>query len=257
MTRQGILAPRLRRARQALLAIAVACLLAPAAARAGPPYATDDPEPVAYRHWEFYFASQDEFTKGEATGTAPHAEANFGAAPDLHLHLQAQIAYVRPSGSAGEYGFGDVELGAKFRFLQEDNWRPTVGTFPAIELPTGSEARGLGSGRVHAFIPIWLQRRFEPWTVNGGAGYWINPGAGNRNYWFAGVQAERRVSKRATLGGEIFHTTPDQVGGDSSSRFNLGAQLDISERHHLLLSAGRGFASGAASQCYVGYQLAL
>ena len=27
-------------------------------ALAGPPFVTDDPEPVDYQHWEFYIASQ-------------------------------------------------------------------------------------------------------------------------------------------------------------------------------------------------------
>jgi hypothetical protein len=257
MVRLEILTSRFSPRRVAVSVIAAACLFTPAPAHAGPPYSTDDPEPVEHRHWEFYFASQDEFDRDLAAGTAPHAEANFGAAPNLHLHVQAQLAYVRPRGSAAEYGVGDVELGAKVRFLPEGKSRPMVGTFPAIELPTGSESRGLGSGRVHAFIPVWVQKRFEPWTMNGGGGYWINPGMGNRNYWFAGWQVQRPLSKLATVGGEIFHTTPDQVGGSSSSRFNLGVQLDLSERHHVLVSAGRGFASGASSQCYVGYQLVL
>jgi hypothetical protein len=33
-------------------------LLISTRAWAGPPYVTDDPEPVEYRHWEVYLASQ-------------------------------------------------------------------------------------------------------------------------------------------------------------------------------------------------------
>src|SRR5450432_350943 len=68
-------------------ALVVAILLASAAAQAGPPYVTDDPEPVDYRHWEVYLASQDAITSGGASGTAPHVEVNYGAVPDLQLHL--------------------------------------------------------------------------------------------------------------------------------------------------------------------------
>ena len=38
-------------------------------AQAGPPYITDDPEPVEYQHWEFYVASLTLMLK--AIGLAP------------------------------------------------------------------------------------------------------------------------------------------------------------------------------------------
>jgi hypothetical protein len=116
----------------------------PAEAKAGPPYVTDDPEPVAHLHWELYLATHHELTSDGATGTAPHVEINFGAAPNLQLHLIAPLAYSRPSGGPATYGPGDVELGAKLRLIQESKRIPMVGTFPLLELPVGSEARGLG-----------------------------------------------------------------------------------------------------------------
>ena len=36
----------------------LALLLAPSVVFAGPPFRTDDPEPVDYQHWEFYTATQ-------------------------------------------------------------------------------------------------------------------------------------------------------------------------------------------------------
>jgi hypothetical protein len=41
----------------------VAALL-PGPASAGPPYTTDDPEPVELHHWEVYLASQNYFAAG-------------------------------------------------------------------------------------------------------------------------------------------------------------------------------------------------
>jgi hypothetical protein len=37
------------------------------------------------------------------------------------------------------------------------------------------------------FLPVWLQKDFGKWTTYGGGGYWINPGAGNKNWWFSGI----------------------------------------------------------------------
>jgi hypothetical protein len=38
-------------------------------AHGGPPFVTDDPEPVDYQHWEFYVASQDAKFGGDWSGT--------------------------------------------------------------------------------------------------------------------------------------------------------------------------------------------
>jgi hypothetical protein len=236
-------------------AAAIMCLLVPAVARAGPPYSTDDPEPVGYLHWEFYLAMQNEHTSNGSTGTAPHFEVNFGAAPNLQLHLIAPLAYSRPSGGPTSYGPGDAEIGAKLRFVEESEWMPMVGTFPLVELPTGSEPQGLGAGHVRVFIPLWLQKSFGPWMTYGGGGYWVNPGEGNQNYWYVGWQAQRQVSKVATVGGEVFYTTADRVGGDGNLRFNVGLVLDFTDHHHLLLSAGRSIAGETLFQSYLSYQL--
>jgi hypothetical protein len=241
--------------RRSALAIAAACLLLPTAVHAGPPYVTDDPETVEFLHWEIYLATQDELTPGGATGTAPQLEVNFGAAPNLQLHLIAPLAYARPARGPAAYGPGDVELGAKLRLVEEGQGMPMVGVFPLVELPAGSEPNGLGTGHVRVFIPLWLQKSFGPWTTYGGGGYWVNPGPGNQNYWYVGWQAQRRLSELATVGGEVYYTTADRIGGDANLRFNVGLVLDITDHHHVLLSAGRSLAGDSRFQGYLSYQL--
>jgi hypothetical protein len=237
------------------LAIAVAILIGSATSHAGPPYVTDDPEPVEYRHWEFYLATQHSLTSDSASGTAPHVEMNYGALPGLQLHVIAPLAYDRPASGPTNYGVGDFELGAKLRFVEEGKWWPMVGTFPQFELPTGSAAQGLGTGHLHVFIPLWLQKTFGRWTTYGGAGYWVNPGTGNRDYWYVGWQLQRRLSDLATLGTEVFTTTADRIGGNGNLRFNVGLVLDFTEHHHLLLSTGRSIVGADVFQGYLAYQL--
>ena len=165
------------------LVAAVALLLASGAAIAGPPYRTDDPEPVDYQHWEVYGFSTATHIRGDTSGILPGVEVNYGAAPDLQLHLIAPLAFDKPADGGWQSGYGDTELGVKYRFIQEDEkgWRPMVGVFPLLELPTGNAERGLGTGHAHEFLPLWLQKCFGEWTTFGGGGYWIFPGGGNKN----------------------------------------------------------------------------
>src|SRR5450432_2667275 len=169
-------------------------------ASAGPPFVTDDPEPVKHGHWEIYLASQDQHDSGGWTGTAPQLEVNYGAIKNLQIHVVAPLSYTRPPSGAHAYGVGDVELGAKYRFIDETSWWPQIGTFPLVELPTGNSDRGLGGGDLQVFVPVWLQKSVGRWTSYGGGGYWVHPGAGNRNWVFMGLEVQRRLSTKLTLG---------------------------------------------------------
>ncbi len=234
--------------------------LIPGSAIAGPPFRTDDPEPVEYQHWEVYSFSQAVHVRGDSSGILPGVEVNYGAAPDLQLHLIAPLAFDKPSGENWKFGYGDTELGVKYRFIQEDEngWRPMVGIFPILEVPTGNAQRGLGAGHAREFLPIWVQKSFGDWSSYGGCGYWINPGAGNRNFWFSGWQVQRKITEQLTLGGEIFHQTADTVGGKDSTGFNVGGFYDFTENHHLLFSVGRGIQHATDTNqfsYYIAYQL--
>lgn len=233
--------------------VALSLLAAPQRVPAGPPYTTDDPEPVEYQHWEVYLASQNFWTGGEGgDGTLPHVEVNYGAVPDLQLHAIVPVAWARPQGAAFQYGPGDIELGAKFRFVHEGRFVPQVGTFPLLELPVGSASRGLGSGRAEALAPVWLQKSFGPFTTYGGGGYWIgNPGP--RGSWYVGWQAQVQLGSFA-LGGELYHGMAGQDGAPGDTRFNVGLVADVSELQHVLFSAGHAFTSPSA-QAYLAYQL--
>jgi hypothetical protein len=224
-------------------------------AMAGPPFRTDDPEPVEHKHWEVYLASQYFNFRDGSIMTAPHVEINYGAIPNLQLHLIAPMVNANPAGEKAHYGFGDTEFGAKYRFIQEGDWCPMVGTFPLLELPTGKSSEDLGNGAAQVFLPIWLQKSWEQWTTYGGGGYWINPGQGNQNNWFLGWVVQRQISKELTLGAEVYHQTPIVEGGDSATGFNLGGIISFNDTQHLLFSVGRDFSGPNRFSYYVAYQL--
>lgn len=225
---------------------------------AGPPFLTDDPEPVEYQHHEFYIAAQQVKTKDGRTGTIPLVEFNYGAAPDLQLHIVVPYAFSNPVGGPNQQGLGDIELGAKYRFIQETDNRPMVGIFPLIETHTGDADKGLGNGATQFFLPVWLQKRWGEWQSYGGGGYWLNNAANTRNHWFFGWQLQKDISEHLTLGGEIYHSTEQVPDAGSSSGFNLGGFYNLDEHNHLLFSAGRGLTNVNMTNqfsSYFGYQL--
>jgi len=221
---------------------------------AGPPFITDDPETVEFQHWEVYLASQVAHDSGGWSGTAPHLEINYGAVPNVQLHLIAPLSFSAPKGARTEYGFGDLELGAKIRFTEETDHRPQVGIFPLIELPTGDSTRGLGNGKAQIFLPIWLQKSFGKWTTYGGGGYWINQGVGNRNWFYAGWLVQRKITKQLTLGAEVFHETRKSDDEASNTKINAGGMFDVSDNWHVLFSAGHTVQGRSEFIGYLGLQ---
>ncbi|HZL16708.1 MAG TPA: hypothetical protein VFG23_03060 [Polyangia bacterium] len=220
---------------------------------AGPPFLTDDPQPVDLGHWEFYLASQWSVATHSATGTAPHVEVNYGALPELQLHAILPATLGWKDGQPVQYGLGDIELGAKYRFVEEGEQRPQIGTFPLVLLPTGSAERGLGAGTTQVLLPIWVQKSVGPWMTYGGAG--LRLVSGNDDI-VAGWLLQRQLFGKVTLGAETFFTFPLN-GNPIELQVNLGLVADFSDRHHLLVSAGPAFGGDARGQGYLAYQLTI
>jgi hypothetical protein len=182
------------------------------AAFAGPPFQTDDPEPIDFRNYEFYTFGTTDSTAGESDIVAPGFEFNWGALPNVHLHIIVPGAGILPPGEAKVYGLGDIETGIKFKFVQETKNHPMVGTFVMFELPTGNSAKGLGVGKTWYKLPLWAQKSFGPWTTYGGGGVTLVNAPGFRNYPFAGWLVQRDLGKKVTLGTEIFYHGPEGPG---------------------------------------------
>lgn len=235
-------------------AIAFASLLVPLAARAGPPFRTDDPQPVDLGHLELYLFAAGQRVPGDKSGIGPAVEFNYGVLPDTQFHVIVPFAFDRPQDMPSHGGLGDCEVGIKYRFLHETDTLPQIGVFPLAEIPTGRADEGLGAGQTQVYLPIWLQKSWGPWTTYGGYGWWRNPGEGNRNWSYLGWLIQRDLGKSVTLGVEAFRNTAMTTGGTASSGFNAGGQANLSEAHHVLFSAGRCFTGAERSFFYVGYQ---
>jgi hypothetical protein len=241
--------------RTALLCLATALALGLVFARraeAGPPFLTDDPEPVDYGHYEAYLFSTLDLTKNSISAQWPAFEFNVGAAPNLQLHLVAPLAYAGPRGGAHAYGMGDTELGLKYRFIQESDWTPQVGVFPMLELPTGNSGRGLGNGETWEKLPVWLQKSWGPWTTYGGGGYANNPAPEARNYFFGGWLLQRDLSEKVTLGGEVFAQGPTMAGERATTFLNFGGFYNFTKSFSLLFTAGHSILGEQNTIGYLG-----
>jgi hypothetical protein len=236
--------------------ISILLFVLAAKASSGPPFLTDDPEPVDYRHWEFYIASLQQFDRHQSEVTSPHFELNYGVIPDVQLHLIAPLEYVHSAGGT-HYGYSDTELGVKYRFVEETESIPQVGVFPLVELPTGDQNEELGTGKAQVYFPLWIQKSWGKFTTYAGGGFWYNPGAGEKNWTFEGWEFQYDFSEIVTLGGEIYHQSANSQDSPSSSGFNFGGFINLNNNDHILFSAGRSMSGATTITGYIGFQLTI
>ena len=234
------------------LAAASALALSSSSAMAGPPFMTDDPAPVDYKHSEFYVFSTYDKTHEGNDSAIPAFEFNYGALPNAQLHVVVPFVHSTANDASSEFGIGDVELGVKYRFLQETDARPQIGIFPMVELPTGDSDKGLGNGETWWRFPVWIQKSWGEWTTYGGVGYASNSAQGQSDYSFAGWLLQKDVGARWTLGGEIFARGKDTVDGEPATILNFGGFYKFRPDFNLLFSAGHAVSGESHTIAYLG-----
>ncbi len=245
--------------RRRLLICTLSAATVPGIAFAGPPFQTDDPEPVDLGNYEFYVFSASDGTSRETDPVGPAFEFNWGALPNTQLHAIVSFGAIVPSNTANApstYGLLDTEIGVKYRFVSQTDHRPEVGIFPMIELPTGSYSRGLGVGTTWYKLPLWIQKDLGPWTTYGGGGYQIVNQTGYKSFPYAGWLLQRDLGDKWTLGGELWYHAPEGLATPqthSATMFDFGGYYYFKKpAFQLLFSIGHTVIGQPETYGYLG-----
>lgn len=222
-------------------ALALTLLLAPAAARAGVPFLTDDAGATESGHLEIYGPLFETEGRGSDFEGALATEINFGLAPGLQLSAEIPVAFAHDR-SGTRWGTGDIGVSAKYQFYRDEHAGLAIAAFPALTLPTASN--GMGNRKVTALLPLWIQKDAGPWSFFGGGGYAINPGSGNRDYWTGGLAVTHQLTRRLLLGVEATRQGADAANGAGSTRLGVGGIYQLGAPFRLLASGGPTFEDG-------------
>ena len=242
--------------RKILIALTLTGLLNIPESYAGPPFNTDDPEPVSFRHWEYYVSTINNYATGIWSGTAPHFEINYGIVPEMQIHLLMPVNYTILPHQSPVVGYADTEVGVKYRFVKETDASPQIGTFPIAEIPTVKNET-FSNGKTKFFLPVWAQKSWNKLTTYGGLGYWFNPGSGNKNYLFSGWEVQYDFSPALMLGGDLYFHTADTTEAKSMMAFNVGGSINVNENVHVIFSAGHSLINAKTFTSYLGLLLTI
>ena len=234
--------------------VSIGCLLTLNFSRAGPPFVTDDPEPPTPGGWEINIPFILERTPGKTEMDAPLFDLNYGL-PDIQLKLEVPIRVVREDSIGTTAGAGDLLLGVKWRFFNNEKSQLQFGVYPQLLLPSGNRARGLGAGQPAYVFPVVAQKSWDKWTLYGNVGFWWQTAADERNYVYAGAVLEREITEQLELGVELFGNSLKERGGRSDVAFNIGGTWKLSRHLNLLFSGGRDIVGDTHAMAYIGLQL--
>jgi len=234
--------------------LGIGLLFATGSIHAGPPFVTDDPEPPPPGGWEINVPFILEHASGATEMDAPLFDLNYGL-PDIQLKLEIPVEIIHDDSDGTVSGSGDLLLGVKWRFLNNEQSKFQVGVYPQLLVPTGDHSRGLGEGQPGFVLPLLAQKSWDKWTLYGNVGFWWRSAPESRDYFYAGAVLEREITERFELGVEVFGNSPKERGGRLSVAFNLGGKWKLGEHLNLLFSGGRDIVGDTHAMAYVGLQL--
>jgi hypothetical protein len=248
-----------------LAVVLLVMLGAPEVWAQGPPYQNDDPTPVDFKHYEAYIFGGMGGTPVTISSLGPAFEFNWGALPRIQIHAILPFGgsfplnnpIYAPSGQGPRaFGLTDMEVGVKFGFIKQTKYRPQIGSFTMLEIPTGSVARGLGVGKVWYKLPIWVEKEIGPWTVDGGVGYAIVRQFQYRNFLYGGFLVKREINKKLELGAEVFSHARE---GLAAPQTQSSTMIDIGGYYHFkfpglqfLFAYGHSIVGQTENYAYVG-----
>lgn len=247
------------RCRFALMLLLLVCC-APEPLFAQQPFATDDADVTPKGVFHFEFSNNHDFLRLSAFPTrrqnTARAELDYGLVEQVEIGVQAPLItlYNVPGTTPRRVtGIGDTTLSVKYNFRseKENSIVPALTVSGSIELPTGDESSGLGSGITDYSLNGVMQKSLTERTIvrlNGGTILLGNTETGaigietRSTILTGGVSLVRRFTSRLYLGAEITGARAKANNPDESHlQLQVGGNYLLSNTFSIDFGVLRGF----------------
>jgi len=219
----------------------------PAFAQGGPPLLTDDPGTPGNGHTELNIAFTVEKFRSETQYGTPLIDVNTGLGERIQLKCELPWLIETSPAQPTRSGLGDVLLGFKYRYLDENPSGVDASVYPQASLTTNAHARrsGLVPEGMSLLLPAEFAKDLGVLTINVEIGYLLQEEA--QDQWVWGIALGRKIAGEIELLGEV-HGESARDFGSAQMVWNLGARIPLSTLNSILFSAGRGFRGEARGE---------
>jgi hypothetical protein len=214
-------------ARFVLTAVACFCFVISASrpAGAGPPFETDDPDPVACHHVEIDVADGRQSAPAQ---TGPIWEADYGPTRNVEVSVGGQP--------------GETAIASAIRFVPETKYDPEVGFLPELTVKS--------DGVPETFFPFWAQKTTGDFTIFGGGG--VSHGDA-----FTGITVMRDYKPGSGIGIEFYHEHVRNPSLFAAPRVGIGWIDQFDPSQALMVWASRDDESPSRFYFYLGFQVVI
>jgi len=252
---------------RAKLLAASACLFAAAlaaperaAADAGPPFLTNDPGTPGNGNWEINIAAMQTTVPDESVWQLPQLDVNYGLGERIQLSTEVPYVVVNRTGQPQASGWGNANLGVKWRFYDKGEGGWSLSTFPMYQTGGSAEAqrKGTAAAGPRLFLPLEVARKVGWLSVDLEVGTYI-PSGGGEHEDILGLVVGRQFSSRLELDVELYG---DHVhGAEYVTTLDVGGRYHLHRGINLLFMAGRSLSGNSSGQVefmgYLGIQVLL
>jgi hypothetical protein len=195
---------------------------------------TDDPGVVGFHQWEIN-TSVNASVSDNVEVAIPYLDVNYGVANNLQLKVESpylvSIAHKKVSGNLGE-----IELGLKFKFLDESKNFVSAGIYPQLVL----------RGEKGLLVPLLFERTFGKFLVGEDAGVFLRND--HDNNFQSGTLAGFCASQKLQLMAEYFLQKKFADAKGTDGFLNVGFRQLLSETFTLMGSLGTQLTAARGEQ---------
>lgn len=231
------------------------------AALAQQPFYTDDADVTEYKRFHVEISNQQSWLQRSALPATKQSttvfQLNYGITKNFEIGMDGPLIFLYQQQTPVTYGKGDFNVTFKLRLHAEHSGdrAPAITLSCAIETPTGSVRKQLGSGLADYGCNSVVQKQLALWTlrVNNGAVF-----SGNTLTGVVGLRAKgfvylgsgsitREVHPRLLLGFEVNGSAARQgtVLGKSTLQSQIGGKFTVQDGFTVDFGLLTGWFSGA------------
>jgi outer membrane receptor protein involved in Fe transport len=214
---------------------------------AGPPLNIGDPGILDPGQWEVIPALTAASIGEGHYYEAPLLDVSVGLVPDrLQVSATYRYAHADPEGDSSNWEFGNLELGATWRFWENERWKLAFAPVYAFGVTRKTAELGIGESVDVLALPLVAEYQLhERWRLNASAAY--NRAEDEGDIWSYGLATVYTCSDRLELLLEFEGAANSDLARDLldvRAGFDYAFTMDL----HLLFSVATGLREPSSAE---------
>jgi hypothetical protein len=216
------------------------------------PLGTEDPGTVPPLDLQVEVTGEYHHTTGADNEIDLGIALTTGLLSNLDLALGAGYTILAAEEGSTEKGFGDLELAAKWNFIEEKESLPGLALKVGVTLPTGDDEKGLGSGGYDTSANLIAGKAVGPVNLHLNLGYTriVKAAEGEKkNVYSASLAGAWDIVESWAFVGEVLYESPGADGEDPPVAVTAGLVWEIADNFSIDVGARAGLTETAPDWC--------